>query len=150
MEVIARKKRKLCGRDLIVAVLGGLCFAGSLIGVALGDHIFIFPSVLALSITAVGICMLVSIKKTPDEIITYDGKKLYFADGLECSPREISNVNYKQSTSMLPHSNLQYSWGSLTVTVNAVEHTYANTADVIDVHDRLLELMLQSREKNNG
>lgn len=150
MEVIARKKGSLFGRYILLAILGvALCT----ISIVFMVKWFEGPELIFLAVGAlliiIGVFGARRIQKTPEEIITYDGEKLYFADGLECSPREITNVTYKQDRSMGRYSHYQYSWGSVTVTVNGVEHTFDNTADVVDVHDLLIELMLQSREKTN-
>ena len=144
-EIIARRKGGLLAIRLFCAVIIAVFAIGIVIGaVTSGEIYLIIPAGIFFALFGVLIYMVIHVQKIPAVLITYNQGKLYFADGLECTPHELTNVTYKRVASR----GIYYSWGTLNVTVNGTEHKYQYMADVVDVHDRLLELMLEAREKN--
>lgn len=86
---------------------------------------------------------VIIIIKQPYDIITYEDGVLRFADGLQCTPAELQQVHYRRHTGGRG-GWLQYSAGTLIVTVNGDEYKYRNISEVVEVQDRLIELMRQS------
>ena len=149
MEVIARKHSACI---LLYAFgTGGLSlFVVLLIIAMVKDFAMAIAYVMVLIVFAVllflCIYFLVDVARTPKVAITYESGKLRFADSFECSLDDVSKVNYKCAQSR----GMQYPWGELVVLVGEKEIKYRYIADVAEAHDRLLELMLEAKENNNG
>ena len=146
-EIIARKEGEGILVYALVAALiclfDGLAIAGMVMEPAIAVAFALFL-ILTAPVLIVCIYFIVEITKTPKIAITFENAKLRFANGFECSPDEVEKVNYKCAQSRWR----RYTWGELIIQACAKEIKYKYIADVASVHDRLLELRLESREKN--
>lgn len=143
-EIIARRKGGLLVIQLCFLVITAVFAIGIAIGsVTSGEIYLIIAAVVFFALFGLLLYRIIQVQKIPAVLITYNQGKLYFADGLECTPHELTNVTYKRTASR----GIQYSWGSIRVVVNGETHKFEYVADVVDVHDRLLELMLEAREQ---
>ena len=141
MEIIAKKNSSLAVIYFLGALACAFCAVYSFFHVmeenlALGIIEFII-FLFGFIFFVVDIIMLL---KAPYIIITYEDGMLKFADGLQCSPSELQQVHYRRHSAR----RLQYSTGTLIVTVDGEDYKYRNVADVVEVQDRLIELMRQN------
>lgn len=147
-EVIARRKNGLTGLAVFCAVLGFI-FAGVSIGLIFmngGDYIIIFSNVifLLLGIFVIAVCFYVikDIKKTPQIILTYENGVLRHVNGT-FSPLQIKNVEYRRAHAR----GISYRYGYLKIFLEDQTLTFKYVANVEQAHNRLIQLMLESREK---
>ena len=148
--VIARKKGSLKGAYITILVLGL-----SFILIALVD--FIISSILGLigTITAVfmliagitlvifSVVYLIKISKVPEIIIIYENGELRFPDG-SCNITELKKVEYRQA-----HGRYHLAeWGKIILTLNDRTVEYDYVANVVQVHNVIIQLMLASRVNN--
>ena len=142
MEIIAKKSSGL----ILVYVLGAIASAigavflfFSIIGEE-GMESEIVLLVVFLFAFIFYVVKIIILIKPPYVIITYENGVLRFADGLQCTPSELQQVHYRRHSGR----GFQYSTGTLTVTVNGDEYVYRNISEVVEVQDRLIELMRQA------
>lgn len=144
MEIIAKKNSGLVVVYLLAALASAFA-AGYLAFLFFGDDgrayeigmgiVFLFAFLFC-------IIKAIILIKPPYVIIIYENGLLRFADGLQCTPYELEQVHYRRRSAR----GIQYSTGTLTVTVNGEEHRYTNIGDVVEVHDRLIELMAPTKK----
>ena len=94
-------------------------------------------------------------KDMPLEIITYCGGVLTFSDGYSCGIKEVKSVRcspdvYYGNDTVLDLATMgESATGSLTVVVDDKERIYRKIENVKQANDKLIELMLECREKGN-
>ena len=147
-EIIARRKGGLLPLYIGVIIFAAVLGIFAIVELILGGswELCVFMLVCMLSVVGVGIWVLVGFVRTPKIAITYDSNKdkICFSGILVCSPSEIVSVRYECVRARL----ITYRWGKIIVKVAGREIKYNYIADVADVHDRLLQLMLEAKEKN--
>lgn len=139
MEIIAKKSSGLVFVYILSAIacaFGGVFLFFSIIGEE--RKVYEIGMLIALLFVFI-FCVIevIIITKPPYVIITYENGVLRFSDGLQCAPNELQQVHYRRHSAR----GLQYSTGTLKITVNGEDHTYRNISDVVEVQDRLIELM---------
>ena len=144
-EVIARRKEGLITIYVISIVLGVLCLLISAIFLMLRPSSSVFACLLALfivGIVLIPVCVvyIVRISNTPEEIIVYENGVLHFPN-CTCRLSEIRNVEYRFARGR----RLSYSWGNITIILEDRALKFDFVADVVDVHNRLIQLMLESK-----
>lgn len=147
-EVIARKREGLLALYIVTLIFViAFIVGGNLSLRAVGNWTAGIWLIFVLEAFLIGVCgwVLIGILRTPQVMITYENGKLYFANGVECSPQEIASVNYRRAHAR----GISYRWGKLIVTVHGQEIKYNYVADVEQAHDRILALMLEAREKKD-
>ena len=137
--VIAEKSSSAIVVYIIVAVLLAVAATLLIILIALGElTVYNVVELILLSLCIIySIVQIVRVAKTPRTIITYENGVLKFADGLQCSPRELERVNYRRAVT---RRAIFYTWGILIITVKGQTHKYRYVANVEEVHDRLIDL----------
>ena len=105
------------------------------------------------AITAVSAFMIRRTSRIPEKIITYQNGILKFSDGFTCRIEEVKSVrcnpdvNYGSDTVFDIISMGASTAGTLTVVVGDYERVYKKIENVKDANDRLIQLMLECREK---
>ena len=102
--------------------------------------------VLFVPIIGILIWRIVKFQKTPKVPIVFENGKINFRNWFECAPAEIESVNYQQARGG-KYGRYTYQWGKLTVNAKGQKITYDYIEDVVAVHDRLIALMMESRER---
>lgn len=106
-------------------------------------YLFILGIVLGAALVIVGGFMLFRAHRVPEIIIKYADGILYFYDGFSCRIEEVDSVRCS-----LVHT--RYRWeDKLTVVVNGSERTYKMIESVQRASDRIIELMMKSRERTS-
>ena len=142
MEIIARKKSGLLLLYSFVILLG--IFMGVLSANLDEDSTERgFTLLGCVVIVIVGIIICVGILRTPKIIIQYDGEYLILREG-KFRVNQLGRVNYRRAHAR----GIHYNWGKIILFLDGREIVYNNVADVEDVHNRLMELRLQT-EKNS-
>ena len=142
MEIIARKKSGLLLLYSFVILLG--IFMGVLSANLDEDSTERgFTLLGCVVIIIVGIIICVGILRTPNIIIQYDGEYLILREG-KFRVNQLGRVNYRCAHAR----GIHYKWGKIILLLDGREIVYNNVADVEDVHNRLMELRLQT-EKNS-
>lgn len=145
-EVIAKRKNGLVGLygaaaalSLFVIILSFFCFGGSSSQKITGIFLLILGGL------AFALCVVVSIGvcKTPADIIIYANGVLHFPEG-SCNVSEIKNVEYRRASSR----GLQYRWGTIILVLNDRTVKCNYVSDVVQVHNRLVQLMVEAKVKN--
>ncbi len=103
----------------------------SVFGVAFGVAMFICFAFLCIKILL-----------APKDLIVFDGENLYLPDGI-CPLSDLRNVIYRSAT------RWGDSWGTVILQTAAGDRKYRFVADMEKVHNRLIQLMMQAREKEN-
>lgn len=145
MEVIARKRGGLFGLYIFCAVFTLVLAAGGTVIIYFSDkHLANGIIILVFSLVAFAISFKIvnDIVKTPQIIITYENGKLRCGN-TEFSPSQIVNVEYRRAHAR----GISYGWGRIKIILQNTTVTYDYVADVEQVHNRLIQLML---EKNKG
>ncbi len=147
-EVIARTKKSLfwlylgCG-VFVLAVIGvgiGLCAAFGGIDTILAGIIPCALLVLFMFVLCLWFC--VRIYRAPENIIVREGDNLILPDGV-CPLRELQNVICRRANNARGWSAR---WGTIILQTVYGEKKYEYVADVEAVHNRLIELMMQTKE----
>ena len=140
-EVIARRKGGLLLLYGICALVGAFSFVMSFQPNADSNSRYgkVGLAVLGLVIMAVSAVVCIRYLRTPREVITYDGNKLYIGK-YEYSPSQINNVTYRRAHAR----HAQYRWGKITVHIGGQTHAYDFVADVEEAHNRLIAFMRQA------
>ncbi len=99
--------------------------------------------VLGIVLIAVGAFMLYRANRVPEVIIKYRDGILYFSDGFSCRIEEVDSVRCS------PVCNHYGNCDTLIVVVNGERRTYSMIENVQRANDRLIELMLESRERTS-
>ena len=143
MEIIARRKNGVLVLYSIMFILGLIVFviSGGLSGSSSSEAENRWIAGLILMV--VGGIISISVLRTPKIIIQYDGEYLILREG-KFKINELGRVNYRQAHAR----GIHYSWGKITLALGGQEIIYNNVADVEQVHNRLMELRLQT-EKNS-
>ena len=142
MEIIARKKSGLLLLYAFVILLG--IFMGVLSANLDEDSTERgFTLLGCVVIIIVGIIICVGILRTPNIIIQYDGEYLILREG-KFRVNQLGRVNYRCAHAR----GIHYKWGKIILLLDGREIVYNKVADVEDVHNRLMELRLQT-EKNS-
>ena len=150
-EVIARTKKSLFGLYLGCAV-----FVLAIIGIVLGFCIafggidalvaVLVPCIL-LVLFAFALCMSVCVRiyRAPENVVVREVDNLILPDGI-CPLRDLKNVVCRRAGNGYgAHAR----WGTLILQTAHGEKKYEYVADVEQAHNRLIELMLAAREKEN-
>lgn len=144
-EVIARTKKSLFWLYLA---------AGILMLAPLGLAIWLvvrFPKaglsgwlVLLLALFMLGFCLWLCIRiwRAPENVIVREGDNLILPDGI-CPLRELQNVICRRVNNARGWSAR---WGTIILQTTHGEKKYEYVADVEAVHNRLIELMMQTKE----
>lgn len=146
MELIARKKDGIVPAYILVGIGGlaliiyGITWFNKAVSVTLVSLIG------GLCLIAICVFYIVKISKTPEEIIRFDGEKLYFPEG-SYYPDQIEKVHYHQAHA---RGFRYYSWGKLSVYFADKVLEYCFVEDVQDVHNRLLQLKMENIRKQNA
>ena len=141
MEIIARKKANLYGIYLACAIIGGLVTVWGAINLSLSPaNVLYIPFGVFLSIISIHTC--IKVKKTPNEIIKFDGEKLICPDG-EFLINEVVNAQSRMALTRRPY--WRQKWGKLTLTVKGENHVYDYVEDVEKVQQRIMEIRLQNK-----
>lgn len=141
-EIIARKKsiEWLYFIAMIVSVLcivlGTVLYVNNSIGAITG----VFLAICGVNLVAISAYIFVKVLSTPKVLIVREGDALVLPDG-KFRIKEMNNVNCTRAHS----KGIIYRWGALILTINGYDHTYDYIADVERVQNRILELMLESR-----
>ena len=148
-EVIARRKDGLLTVYAMTAVVGIFCMLISAIIMLLYPSKSLHAGLISLFILGilfipVSVVYIVKICKTPEEIIAYEKGVLYFPD-CTCSASEIKNVVYRCARGRY----YSYHWGKIIIALEDRALKYDFVADVVDVHNRLIQLMMEAKEKHN-
>ena len=106
-------------------------------------YYFICGIVLGAVLIIVGGFMLFRAHRVPDIIIKYSDGILYFAGGFSCRIEEVDSVRCSSA-----HTRYQ-NYDNLTVVVNGSERTYKMIENVQRANDRLIELMMECRERTS-
>lgn len=148
-EIIARRKDGIIWMYVFTLVISliAIIFPGFLIGGKKGSSITgVFLIVIGVICLIISVVVLIGIIRTPADIITRKDEFLCFPDGSSCNLSEIKQVNYRRASAR----GLQYKWGKIIIVLNDRTIIYNYVADVVQVHNRLIELMLKSKENNQG
>ena len=129
----------------IVTVFMAFLFVVSLVEILREEYFMLSIGIASLTALIFVICQIVKYAKIPNVLLTYDQGKLYFADGFECAISDVQGVKYQRY-----YSGHLFYWSSGKLIVQACgrEFKFQQVAHVEDAHNRLLELMLEAREKN--
>jgi hypothetical protein len=138
MEVIARKATAVQFFFFLFMLVGIVLIA---MGISPPNLSFVTIGLFA---TALGLGFWLFIKRIPKKIIRYDGKKLYFPKGESYCIGAIKKVEYRP-----PYGRFQryHTWGKLTIYVENKTLAFHYVADVQNVHNRLIDLMLKEKER---
>ena len=104
-------------------------------------YFFIWGIVMGAVLIIVGAFMLFRAHRVPEIIIKYADGILYFGDGFSCRIEEVDSV--RCSSTRTRYRN----YDNLTVVVNGNERTYKMIENVQRANDRIIELMMKSRER---
>ena len=143
MEIIARKKE-----GLEKLYIFAICLSCVLIVIGV---LFAPSSLEYITYLVVGIILLIvsvniykKVKNTPTIIVQFDGETLICPDG-NFPIREVSNVQFERAYNAKYH--YKYSWGKLSIITNGIKHTYDFVEDIEQAQTRLMQLILENKEK---
>lgn len=144
-EVIARRKEGLVTLYVICLVLVVAVLLASGVCMILQPSGSIIAAVIALLIAVViviPLCVIniVQISNTPEEIIVYENGFLHFPD-CTCRAYEIRNVEYRFARGR----RISYNWGRIIIALDGRTLDINFVADVVRVHNRLIQLMMESK-----
>ncbi len=148
MRIIAKKSLGLILLYIFGAIGGALGAALNFYSSTGNDNktLDIIMGVMFIVVFIYSVIQMIILIKPPHVIITYEDGVLRFADGLQCAPSELEQVHYRRHSAR----GLQYSTGTLIVTVKGVEHKYCNISDVVEVQDTLIDLMRSTGEQKSS
>lgn len=98
---------------------------------------------------AVSAFMLYRANRTPEAIIKYRDGILYFAGGFSCRIEEVESVRCSSYGNIVDVVHDYAPQNTLTVVVGGKEMVFKMIEDVKYANDRLIELMLESRERSS-
>lgn len=145
IEVIAKTKKSLFWLYLMAGIL-----MLTPLGLAIWLIVY-FPQVgflgwlvLLLTLFMLGFCLwlCIQIRRAPENVIVREGDNLILPDGV-CPLRELRNVICRRATS---GRGLQARWGMIILQTAQGERKYQFVADVEAIHNRLIQLMMQTKE----
>ena len=143
MEVIAKRKKGLFALYCSVGLLGVFLFIVSM-NLMREDNGAenILLALASLVVVVIGAVVCAGYLKTPQEVIRFDGSNLILREGV-FPVAALDKVNYTCAHAR----GLRYRWGKIVLKIGVQEIVYNYVADVEEVHNRLLDLRLQSEKK---
>lgn len=141
--VIAQKRSGIIAGYIVCIVLGALLtmFGGSALAFIDREIIYLgyIMLICGLLVLAEGIAFTVIIARIPKNVITLKDNKLYFCNGVVCSPSEVENW----STSVWGLDAVVFGYGKLTVRVKGQDYKFRFVADINTVTAKLGQLKNQ-------